>query len=234
MPMAYSHISVAQGCLRELSVDNIADYYLGSFLPDMRYFTGKPRELYHFPIGNLKGFLDSPNASRSFITGYCVHLATDEIWRGGGASKRYQDRFLAPIRKKLNHRSLEAAFEFYCLRSRPLDIRLQPNENAITESLGLTIDDIRRAVAAMQNYIDQRKLGVGLEIAQSIGQFSEDRLAQMRYLAQKIETSWPRRTLIASIVANPSQKAYHELVHEAAIEANKLINSSATREITVV
>jgi hypothetical protein len=68
MPMPYSHVVLADRIAREanLPITDKAEYYVGTFYPDIRYFTKQPREKYHFDIEKLEPYKQDPNTSKDF------------------------------------------------------------------------------------------------------------------------------------------------------------------------
>lgn len=87
MASAIIHIAIAKELLKEYSVDNEKDYFLGSIAPDIAKQIGIPRYESHFETDKK----DSPNIElfknryplfqyNSFELGYYIHLMSDKIW----------------------------------------------------------------------------------------------------------------------------------------------------------
>jgi hypothetical protein len=72
-----THIYIAQRLESDLNVEDPEKYYLGSSIPDVRYFAGIPREQTHFPRKRIRSVFGG-KADISFLKGYDVHLGLDE------------------------------------------------------------------------------------------------------------------------------------------------------------
>lgn len=212
MTMPYAHISLAHGCLDYLDVADRDEFYLGAISPDMRYFTRRPREQYHISLERLDELVLQSNASESFVLGYKVHLIVDEIWYTEEMNNHYRNMFISPIRKMLSPKLLESALEYFCLTKRPVSTRLKVRENGLMQRLDVTLEDVTKAVNAMQTYIDRRSLQIGLDIAQGTGLYSNERLDQMRALSSMVENSRIRRLLVDIIVNPPSKQIYNYII----------------------
>jgi hypothetical protein len=213
MPMPYSHLSLAHGCLSNLVTDDPNNFYLGALMPDIRYFTKRPRSEYHFPITRLNELTSSMITSSSFVLGYGIHLLIDELWGNDALRDEYKSRFPFFVRSRLNIKILEAALEIYCLAYRSVDVQLRIQENELTKALGISQSDaLTVAVQSLQKYIDQRQLQSGLQIAEASEMYTLDRLAQMRYLSGLLENRLTR-TLVHLLIVPPSRYIYERLVN---------------------
>jgi hypothetical protein len=212
MPMPYSHLAVAHSCLPQLDTQDLTDFYLGAFMPDIRYFTAKPRALYHFPAATLDERIQTMDVPPSFALGYKIHLILDELWSTPGVKQDYQAAFLRPIRKRLTPRMLEVAFELFCLDQRPIAIHLEVRENDLTRSLDITAADLSQAVALLQQYLDRRSLREGFLIAQSTGKYPPARLAELNRFSEIIESHRLARSVVRSLIKRPSQQLHTRLV----------------------
>ena len=87
MASAIIHIAIAKELLKDYSVDNEKDYFLGSIAPDIAKQIGMPRSKSHFETDKK----DYPNIElfknryplfqyNSFEFGYYIHLMSDKIW----------------------------------------------------------------------------------------------------------------------------------------------------------
>ncbi|HEU4327422.1 MAG TPA: zinc dependent phospholipase C family protein [Roseiflexaceae bacterium] len=214
MPMPYAHLALANGCLDYLQVSDRDDFYLGAISPDMRYFTKQPREKYHFPLAQLDNLVSQSDVSSSFELGYRVHLIIDELWYTEEMNNRYRSLFFFALRKRLSPKILESALEYFCLTQRPVSTHLKPRENGLTKKLGISSEDMNNAIISMQSYIDRRSLQIGLDIAQGIGLYSNERLDQMRALSSMVEKSRLRRLLVDLLVNPPSSNIYCYVVNQ--------------------
>ena len=94
MPMPYSHYVLAQEVAKEgnLPIKNQAEYLVGAFMPDIRYFTQQPRETYHFPVERLEPY-HHKDTSADYLLGYKVHLLIDEVWEYPELKETYKKAF---------------------------------------------------------------------------------------------------------------------------------------------
>ncbi|MCG8346812.1 MAG: hypothetical protein MI924_03390 [Chloroflexales bacterium] len=235
MPMPYSHLALAQSCLSNLAVDDRNDFYLGALMPDIRYFTGRPRSEYHFSIEKLNIITKSITVSNAFVLGYGIHLLIDELWATDELRDEYKRLFPFFIRSKLNIRLLEAALEIACLAHYAVPIQLQIKGNALTRQLGVRESDaLTSAVQSLQRYIDQRNLQTGLQMAEASGKYTLERLAQMRYLSNALEMSRFTRALVHLLIIPPSQRIYKRLVDGALARVGEVRLSNERKMNSVV
>lgn len=88
MASAIIHLAVAKTLEKDLEIENLKDYYLGSIAPDIAKQIGETKHKSHFLINtsddipNIKMFTDkySNFKNNSFDLGYFIHLYTDKIW----------------------------------------------------------------------------------------------------------------------------------------------------------
>jgi hypothetical protein len=182
MPMPYSHFVLAERIAREaaLPLRDKAEYYVGAFYPDIRYFTKQPREKYHFEINKLEPFENSSDVSRDFLLGYKVHLLIDEVWEYPELKEAYKRAFPSFIRGRMTRGLQALALELYCLEQKIEPIKLKPVENSLTRSLGVQTSEITFAVNSMQKYIDQHSLESAYVMAEEAQLFPPERLKTVR------------------------------------------------------
>lgn len=72
-----SHLYLAKDTINNIHINNNKEYYLGSILPDIRYFADIPRHKTHFAINELNNKLHEIN--HDFLNGYKVHLLSDKF-----------------------------------------------------------------------------------------------------------------------------------------------------------
>ena len=178
MPMPYSHYVLAQAVAREgdLRLEKESNYYVGAFYPDIRYFTGLPRERYHFPTEQLEPYRTDPSVSPDFLLGYEVHLLIDEVWEYPEVKRAYYETFPRLIRKRMTRGLQALAFELYCLRQPVEVVSLKPVENQLTHDLEVSASANEQAVQSMARYLEQHDLAAALEMAKAANLFPEQRL----------------------------------------------------------
>jgi hypothetical protein len=212
VPMPYAHLALSQRCLGFLDVEDLNDFYLGAFMPDIRYFTKQPRAMYHFSLEKADELAHDGAVSKSFVLGYKTHLLLDQFWGKSELKQQYQAAFPFFLRHRMSPRFLEVALEIYCLDQDPIAIRLIAAENSMTQALGIGGDVLSNAVSLLQDYIDRRSLHAGLDIAESTGMYPPGRLTEMRRLSKVIESSRIVRFTVQAIVNRASRHTYASLV----------------------
>jgi hypothetical protein len=212
VPMPYAHLALSQRCLGSLDVDDLNDYYLGAFMPDIRYFTKQPRAMYHFSLEKADELARDGAVSEAFVLGYKTHLLLDQFWGKSELKQQYQAAFPFFLRRRMSPRILEVALEIYCLNQDPIKVRLTAAENSMTQALGISGDILAYAVSLLQDYIDRRSLRAGLDIAESTGMYPPGRLTEMRRLSKVIESNRVVRFAVYRIVNRSSRHTYTRLI----------------------
>lgn len=113
--LLFTHIHAALQLEEQLGVDDSADYYLGAAFPDIRWLVGIPREHTHIPREELFDRFGG-SSSDSFIKGYDVHLALDEITVDEGIIESFPGVYPRPVRRFLSRPVVENIFGYYSLR----------------------------------------------------------------------------------------------------------------------
>jgi hypothetical protein len=182
MPMPYSHTVLADRIATGagLPIKDEAQYYVGAFYPDIRYFTKQPREKYHFTIDKLKPFEFSSDVSNDFLLGYKVHLLIDEVWEYPELKETYKQAFPSFIRSRMTRGLQALALEMYCLEQKIEPIKLKPVDSSLTRSLDVQPFQTQVAVDAMQKYIDQHSLESAYVMAEKAQLFPAERLKTVR------------------------------------------------------
>jgi hypothetical protein len=210
--MPYAHLALSHSCLSAFDVQQLNDFYLGAFMPDIRYFTSQPRTAYHFSLERVDTLARAEGASESFVLGYKTHLLLDQLWGKAEVKQQYRSAFPFFLQRHMSARLLEVALELFCLDCHPIQLRLIAEENGITRALGVPGDTLQQAVVLLQAYIDQRSLGAGLTLAQSSGMYPPNRLREMQRLARLIESQPLARRAVRWLANRASQHIYAQLV----------------------
>lgn len=232
MPMPYSHYVLAQAVAQQgnLQLQNKSDYYVGAFYPDIRYFTGLPRERYHFPTEQLEPYKSNPSVTPDFLLGYEVHLLIDEIWEYPEVKRAYDEAFPRLIRKRMTRGLQALAFELFCL-SQPVEvIPLKPVENQLTHDLEVNASANEQAVQSMQRYLEQHDLAAALEMAKAANLFPEQRLHTVERVVKWMDNPLIR-FVVNRITANASRPIFQRVVRET-LERLKTTQKEAQRQST--
>jgi hypothetical protein len=189
MPMPYAHFVLAERVVREanIPVADRAEYYVGAFYPDVRYFTKQPREKYHFAVEKLRPYELAGDVSKDFLLGYKVHLLVDEVWELPKLKQMYLQAFPSLIRKRMTRGLQALAFEMYCLEQPIEPVKLKPVENSLTKDLGVQTPEITFAVNSMQKYIDAHSLESAYVMAEEAQLFPEARLETVKGVLERMK-----------------------------------------------
>jgi hypothetical protein len=189
MPMPYAHFVLAERVAREanLPIADKAEYYVGAFYPDIRYFMKQPREKYHFAVEKLKPYELANNVPKDFLLGYKVHLLIDEVWELPELRQMYFQAFPSLIRKRVTRGLQALAFEMYCLEQPIEPVKLKPVENTLTKDLGVQLSEITFAVNSMQKYIDAHSLESAYVMAEEAQLFPEARLKTVKGVLDRMK-----------------------------------------------
>ena len=218
--MPYSHYVLAQAIAKEagLSIADRAEYLVGAFMPDIRYFTKQPRDKYHFPVEELEPYRHT-DTSADYLLGYEVHLLIDEVWEYPELKEAYQQAFPPIIRKRMTRGLQVLAFEMYCLKQPVEIVDLKPVENDLTESLEIPASDIEWAVASMQRYLEQHDLEAALQMAKETQLFPEHRLQTVEAVVSRLRNPVVRY-LVDAVTTRASRPIFARVV--TTVVANKL------------
>ena len=218
MPMPYSHYVLAQRIANkgELPIRDEAKYYLGAFMPDIRYFTKLPREKYHFPVSQLEPYRHQGDVSKDFLLGYEVHLLIDEVWEYPELKGTYKQAFPRLIRSRMTRGLQALAFEMYCLKQSVEVVSLKPIENQLTRDLEIKPEDIAWSVKSMQRYLEHHNLEAAYEMAEETGLFPEHRLKIVKRVVNAMKN--PLIRSFANGIVATATKPMMPLVVDAVLE----------------
>ncbi len=138
----YSHLVIAAFLEQMLAPGNPAEYLLGSAAPDFRYLAGMPRSQTHLSIAQICAYHARYPELASFLMGYTVHCAVDEI---DLAREFFRPIPRAFIRSFLPRQFSPVVIELYYLETARVENRLAEDANAITRDLGLRDEDVQTA-----------------------------------------------------------------------------------------
>ena len=212
MPMPYSHYVLAQKIAKEgdLPIGNQAEYLVGAFMPDIRYFTQQPRDKYHFPVERLESYRHK-GTSADYLLGYKVHLLIDEVWEYPELKEAYKKAFPPIIRRRMTRGLQALAFEMYCLEQPVAIVELKPIKNDLTKALEIPSSDIGWAVASMQRYLEHHDLEAALEMAKETRLFPEHRLKTVEAIVIRMRNP-VLRYLVNSVVTRASRPIFARVV----------------------
>ena len=213
MPMPYSHYVLAQRIAEasNLPVEDESAYLVGAFMPDIRYFSGFPRERSHVPVSELESYHSCEDVSLDFLLGYKVHLLIDEVWEEPELKEAYRHAFPPLIRKRMTRGLQALAFELYCLKQPVEVVKLEPLQNSLTKELGVEPSHTEAAVGAMGRYLEQHDLAAALAMAQEAKLFPEERLRTVEGVVRRMQNPLVR-AIVNSVIASASRSIFPRVV----------------------
>ncbi len=130
----YTHLVVASQVEPVLKPPDRQAYYLGAVVPDFRYMAGLPRSRTHLPLAEIAAWFARYPDLHSFILGYLVHCALDELHARSILVRKPPLAYARPlIRLKMAHTLLETHY----IENTILMISLPEHGNPILEGLGI-------------------------------------------------------------------------------------------------
>ena len=208
MSLPYTHLAVATALSSQLPIRHTKEYFIGALIPDIRYFADVPRERTHFSADLIPSYIDQ--ASSSFLLGYMVHLLLDEVWPT--LEEQYRDHFPSFVRGNLSGNRCQIAYEVYCLKQQPIQLKLSPTHNQMLEELGVSAENVCLAAEVMQEYLDTPSLTTAFGIAKRAGVFPAHRLDDVASIVHSIERYRPLNWLVGRLVHRPSEMLFPQLL----------------------
>lgn len=110
-----THLYLAKAVEAQYNIENLDEYYLGTILPDIRYFTGVPRSATHLSIKKIN-LLMAGKKLKDVSRGIKVHLAIDEMAHEGAVYREAKQNFPIILQKIINTQLLNIIFDLYALQ----------------------------------------------------------------------------------------------------------------------
>ena len=108
----YTHLALAHLLTTKIQVKELGDYFLGSVIPDIRYFLGRDRFWTHISLKEVDQ-ISGPTDEASFETGYKVHLAIDKMCEERKTLRDLRASFPQFLARRLNRPLLNAIPDIY-------------------------------------------------------------------------------------------------------------------------
>ena len=164
----YSHLVVSTLLQDSLDPVDSSQYFLGTIIPDIRYYNKLPREKTHLSMKELDVYAESMPHLESFIMGYRLHCLIDEH----EAELFDQIRQTYPIRlveKRLTAFMLKMMIEFYYFENYRLTLQLDDTQNEMLIDLGVTTNDVNTYIEALNEFLSKQTFEAGLEAFEQLG-----------------------------------------------------------------
>jgi hypothetical protein len=194
----YSHLVAASFLQKSLKPDLPGDYYLGSAAPDFRYPARMPRKQTHISIEQISAYCAGYPHLRSFLLGYAVHCAVDEIDLG----REFFHAFpMGAFRNRLPRQFAPVVIELYYLETLRVENRLSESSNEITRDLGFQDELVSAASRQMNRFLASPSLEMEIATLQANGFTADSRIEKYLQISRKInQHSLLKKLLFAGLI----------------------------------
>lgn len=146
----YTHFVVAGQVEAALQPQSREQYYLGAIVPDFRYLAGMPRDHTHRPLPEIAAWLPRYPHLRSFILGYLVHCALDELEVRPLVFRRYP---LRPVRRLMRLKLAHTLLETHYIENAQVTAVLPETGNELLDELGIPRQLVRRSAQWINSFL---------------------------------------------------------------------------------
>lgn len=133
-----SHLYLAKETIKNFHITNDKEYYLGSIIPDIRYFADILRNETHFAINELNIKLRDVNSD--FLSGYKVHLLSDKFIHEFELYKKIKDSFPLLFKWIVKPSIVNVLLDMYFLEKLKQEKKLEISNNYNQEFNNLGIN----------------------------------------------------------------------------------------------
>jgi len=133
-----SHLYLAKETIKNFQITNEKEYYLGSILPDIRYFADIPRAKTHFTVDELNNKLHDVNSD--FLNGYKVHLFSDKFIHEFELYYKVKKCFPLLINKIVKPSIVNVFLDMYFLEKLKQEKKLEISDNYSEQFINLEIN----------------------------------------------------------------------------------------------
>ncbi len=193
----YSHVVVASKVERYLCPSDREQYYLGAVVPDVRYYSGVSRWQTHLPLEQVAAFGARYPDLQSFILGYLVHCAVDEIDLSRFILRRFPLSLARPL---LPAKAAAMLIEYRYLETTTVDKRVSEASNQMLTDLGIDEATVVRFARQINQFLAEPSLEAGLTLAYRLGLSDYPGLEKYLWAAQLVGCSRVLRKLAAASV----------------------------------
>jgi hypothetical protein len=131
----YSHLVVASKLVSLVQPEDLAEYYWGAMVPDIRYLAAMRRQQTHLSAQAIVAWLDRYPHLGSFVKGYLVHCLTDYV---DLARIFYRRLPFSVLKHTLTNRHLAVLLELFYRETQPASWPLSGTHNEVLDELGLS------------------------------------------------------------------------------------------------
>ena len=155
-----SHLYLAKETTKSFYIANQKEYYLGSILPDIRYFANIPRNKTHFAVSELDNKLHDVNSD--FLNGYTVHLLSDKFIHEFELYSKIKKCFPLVINKVIKPSIVNVFLDLYFLKKlkKKNKIELSDVYNEEYNKLGINKKDFNKFYSSTSKIITTLSINI--------------------------------------------------------------------------
>lgn len=163
----YSHLVLA-ALLKPSTIEDESAYFLGSIIPDIRYYNGLKREQTHLSSSQIDAYLQQYPTLDAFICGYRLHCQIDELENKLIESIK-QSKPFSWLGNRLKYTVVKMLIEFFYLRRYELSFVISNSVNDMLLDLGATPDEVTVYVGQINSFLAERTFAKGIEVFGTLG-----------------------------------------------------------------
>jgi hypothetical protein len=183
----YSHIIIADEVVAAIKPGDLADYYWGAVIPDIRYLTGIQREKSHLSSEQLAELAWRYPQFTDFLAGYRVHCLADQFDLVGTIRKIFP---FALLKQQLTPQHYPVILELYHIRHRKREgIALAGIHNPILAELGISEEQTLAFGRAVQTYIAAPSFLAAIQLSQQLRLVQNNQVGKYLAAAQRFQSN---------------------------------------------
>jgi hypothetical protein len=182
----YSHLVVAAKLVSLAQPGDLAEYYWGAVVPDIRYLAAMRRQQTHLSAGAIVAWLDRYPHLDSFIKGYLVHCLTDYI----DLTRIFYRRLpFSMLKNTLTHQHLAVLLELFYIERQPASWPLSGTHNEVLDELGLSQAISARFARSAKQYALSTSRSSLWHMAQMLGLEHDSRIEKYVSAGKRFQSS---------------------------------------------
>lgn len=170
--LIYSHLVVASILEPYIKPRKIEEYYLGSIAPDIRYFAAIPRTQTHIAIDQIIKFAEQYPHLSSFVLGYLVHCASENLPVETGLREAVLGQFpfsWSAVQQKIPKNFVSILLAFYHLENYHPTIHISENGNEMLRQLGIHDETVHVFTRRFNRFLNEPSLITGMSALSDLG-----------------------------------------------------------------
>ena len=187
----YSHFVAANYLEPYLDLDNKQDYYLGTIIPDIRYYLKMPRKDTHLKLEDIVAYFNKYPELKSFITGYLVHNIIDGHIKPGAILPLY----LRPVFFFLPKYVLQVLVEIYYMENIKVMAQISTTGNKMLDDLSIERRDVTVFTENISTFVNNPSLELGIKVAKDLNILKHPDSNKYNKIATMVNNSKLKNTL---------------------------------------